>query len=197
MAAPDEHDPPWKPLRAFDDGERVYIQFHAGIVQGELPPLFVIGAQGDGQPDAFIRVARPSTPRPATARLLCGPQLTNLQWAEAPRKHPKLLLYIGFSRRARHQNSLTADIFYCAPGFTHFRWFRKRKDLRLSPAHCTHAGEPSASSSRAGLASRSRSRPFQQMRVRSASASSESPPSAAHSRGRAAKRRCRIVPWNG
>jgi type IV secretion system protein TrbG len=27
----------------------VYIQFPAGIAQGELPPLFVIGAQGDGQ----------------------------------------------------------------------------------------------------------------------------------------------------
>ena len=42
-------NPPWKPLRAFDDGERVYIQFPAGIAQGELPPLFVIGQQGDGQ----------------------------------------------------------------------------------------------------------------------------------------------------
>ncbi len=41
--------PPWKPLRAFDDGERVYIQFPVGIAQGELPPLFVIGQQGDGQ----------------------------------------------------------------------------------------------------------------------------------------------------
>ena len=41
--------PPWKPLRAFDDGERVYIQFPASIAQGELPPLFVIGQQGDGQ----------------------------------------------------------------------------------------------------------------------------------------------------
>ncbi|WP_096663528.1 P-type conjugative transfer protein TrbG [Polaromonas sp. AET17H-212] len=41
--------PPWKPLRAFDDGQRVYIQFPGGIAQGELPPLFVIGAQGDGQ----------------------------------------------------------------------------------------------------------------------------------------------------
>lgn len=41
--------PPWKPLRAFDDGEKVYIQFPAGIAQGELPPLFVIGAQGDVQ----------------------------------------------------------------------------------------------------------------------------------------------------
>lgn len=40
---------PWKPLRAFDDGEKVYIQFPAGIAQGELPPLFVIGPQGDGQ----------------------------------------------------------------------------------------------------------------------------------------------------
>ncbi len=42
-------NPAWKPLRAFDDGEKVYIQFPAGIAQGELPPLFVIGAQGDGQ----------------------------------------------------------------------------------------------------------------------------------------------------
>ena len=41
--------PPWKPLRAFDDGRKVYIQFPAGIAQGELPPLFVIGAEGDGQ----------------------------------------------------------------------------------------------------------------------------------------------------
>lgn len=40
---------PWRPLRAFDDGERVYIQFPEGIAQGELPPLFVIGPEGDGQ----------------------------------------------------------------------------------------------------------------------------------------------------
>jgi P-type conjugative transfer protein TrbG len=42
-------NPPWKPQRAFDDGGKVYIQFPPGIAQGELPPLFVIGAQGDGQ----------------------------------------------------------------------------------------------------------------------------------------------------
>lgn len=41
--------PSWKPLRAFDDGQRVYIQFPGGIAQGELPPLFVVGARGDGQ----------------------------------------------------------------------------------------------------------------------------------------------------
>lgn len=42
-------NPAWKPLRAFDDGRKVYIQFPAGIAQGELPPLFVIGPEGDGQ----------------------------------------------------------------------------------------------------------------------------------------------------
>lgn len=42
-------DPPWKPLRAFDDGRHVYIQFPAGIAQGELPPLFVVGPDGKGE----------------------------------------------------------------------------------------------------------------------------------------------------
>ena len=42
-------DPPWKPVRAFDDGEKVYIQFPAGIAQGELPPLFVVGPTGENQ----------------------------------------------------------------------------------------------------------------------------------------------------
>lgn len=41
--------PPWRPLRAFDDAERVYIQFPAGIAQGELPPLFVIGPTGNAE----------------------------------------------------------------------------------------------------------------------------------------------------
>jgi type IV secretion system protein VirB9 len=41
--------PPWRPLNAFDDGEKVYIQFPAGIAQADLPPLFVIGAAGDAQ----------------------------------------------------------------------------------------------------------------------------------------------------
>lgn len=42
-------DPPWKPVRAFDDGRHVYIQFPAGIAQGELPPLFVVGTDGKGE----------------------------------------------------------------------------------------------------------------------------------------------------
>ncbi|GAN61702.1 P-type conjugative transfer protein TrbG [Acetobacter cibinongensis] len=38
--------PPWLPSRTFDDGHKVYIAFPAGIGQGELPPLFVLGADG-------------------------------------------------------------------------------------------------------------------------------------------------------
>ena len=41
--------PSWRPVRAFDDGERVYIQFPAGIAQGELPPVFVVGVTGDAE----------------------------------------------------------------------------------------------------------------------------------------------------
>jgi P-type conjugative transfer protein TrbG len=41
--------PAWRPLRAFDDGHKVYIQLPPNIGQGELPPLFVIGAEGDTQ----------------------------------------------------------------------------------------------------------------------------------------------------
>jgi type IV secretion system protein VirB9 len=37
---------PWRPLRAFDDGKKVYIEFPAGIGQGEMPPLFIVGPEG-------------------------------------------------------------------------------------------------------------------------------------------------------
>ncbi len=39
-------NPAWRPLRAFDDGRQVFIEFPRGIGQGEMPPLWVIGAQG-------------------------------------------------------------------------------------------------------------------------------------------------------
>jgi type IV secretion system protein VirB9 len=39
--------PAWRPLRAFDDGIKVYIEFPSGIRQGEMPPLFIIGPGGD------------------------------------------------------------------------------------------------------------------------------------------------------
>src|SRR3546814_12528136 len=37
---------PWRPVRAFDDSDQVFIEFPAGIGQGEIPPLFVIGHNG-------------------------------------------------------------------------------------------------------------------------------------------------------
>ena len=40
---------PWRPLRAFDDGSKVYIEFPSGIGQGEMPPLFVIGGSGNSE----------------------------------------------------------------------------------------------------------------------------------------------------
>lgn len=38
---------PWRPLRAFDDGRQVFIEFPRGISQGEMPPLFVVGPEGN------------------------------------------------------------------------------------------------------------------------------------------------------
>jgi type IV secretion system protein VirB9 len=36
----------WRPLRAFDDGKQVFIEFPSGIAQGEMPPLWVIDPDG-------------------------------------------------------------------------------------------------------------------------------------------------------
>ena len=40
---------PWRPLRAYDDGRQVFIEFPRGIGQGEMPPLFIIGPGGDSE----------------------------------------------------------------------------------------------------------------------------------------------------
>lgn len=42
-------DPPWRPVRVFDDTKKVYIQFPARLDQGEAPPLFVVGPDGRNQ----------------------------------------------------------------------------------------------------------------------------------------------------
>jgi len=39
--------PPWRPVSVYDDGRRVYVEFPRGIVQGEMPPIFVIGSDGE------------------------------------------------------------------------------------------------------------------------------------------------------
>jgi P-type conjugative transfer protein TrbG len=39
-------NPPWRPLRAFDDGRQVFIEFPPTLPEGEAPPLFVTGGGG-------------------------------------------------------------------------------------------------------------------------------------------------------
>jgi len=41
--------PAWCPLRAFDDGQKSYIQFPPKVTVTEAPPLFVLGRNGDAQ----------------------------------------------------------------------------------------------------------------------------------------------------
>ena len=41
--------PPWRPVSVFDDGRRVYVVFPAGIAQGEMPPIFVLGSDSEPQ----------------------------------------------------------------------------------------------------------------------------------------------------
>lgn len=38
--------PTWRPLRAFDDGHQMFIEFPPSMAQGEAPPLFVTGEGG-------------------------------------------------------------------------------------------------------------------------------------------------------
>ena len=37
------------PVMILDDGRRVYVVFPRGIVQGEMPPIFVLGSDGEPQ----------------------------------------------------------------------------------------------------------------------------------------------------
>ena len=39
-------EPAWRPIRAFDDGSQVFIEFPESLAQGEAPPLFVRGTSG-------------------------------------------------------------------------------------------------------------------------------------------------------
>lgn len=39
-------DTPWRPIRAFDDGRQVFIEFREGSETSSLPPLFVQGEDG-------------------------------------------------------------------------------------------------------------------------------------------------------
>lgn len=45
----DGDKPDWRPVRVFDDGAQVYIEFAAAIARSEMPPLFVIGRAGGAE----------------------------------------------------------------------------------------------------------------------------------------------------
>lgn len=39
----------WRPVRAFDDGRQLFIEFGEDIGTGDMPPLFVLGAKGEAE----------------------------------------------------------------------------------------------------------------------------------------------------
>ena len=41
--------PAWRPVRVFDDGQRTRVEFAPAVAQDEMPPLFVIGPQGQAE----------------------------------------------------------------------------------------------------------------------------------------------------
>lgn len=47
----------WRPLRVFDDGRRTYVEFGPAVAMGDLPPLFVAGADGKTSELVNYRVA--------------------------------------------------------------------------------------------------------------------------------------------
>ena len=57
---------PWRPLRAFDDGRQVFIEFPRGIGQGEMPPLFVVGPEGNTSEHPIRASRTPGVPEETT-----------------------------------------------------------------------------------------------------------------------------------
>ncbi|HEY1146212.1 MAG TPA: P-type conjugative transfer protein TrbG [Allosphingosinicella sp.] len=41
--------PAWRPIRAFDDGAQVFIEFPPSMAAGDAPPLFVLGGSGKAE----------------------------------------------------------------------------------------------------------------------------------------------------
>jgi type IV secretion system protein TrbG len=41
--------PVWRPLRAFDDGQRTYVEFPASLASSEAPPMFLVDRDGKAE----------------------------------------------------------------------------------------------------------------------------------------------------
>lgn len=50
--------PPWRPLRAFDNGRQTFIEFAPSVSVGEVPPLFVLGEKGQAELVNYRMVGR-------------------------------------------------------------------------------------------------------------------------------------------
>lgn len=42
-------NPDWRPVRVFDDGRQIFIEFGDDIATGDMPPLFATGAKGEAE----------------------------------------------------------------------------------------------------------------------------------------------------
>lgn len=86
--------PPWRPVQAWDDGQKVYIDFPERLDQGEAPPLFVVGALGDHQLVNY----RVRGHRYIVDRLFAAAEL---RMGEAPQQVVRITRTDTTSRRAR------------------------------------------------------------------------------------------------
>ena len=86
--------PQWRPLRAWDDGAKVYIEFPARLDQGEAPPLFVVGPLGDAQLVNY----RVSGHHYIVDRLFAAAEL---RMGEAPQEVVRITRTDGDQRRGR------------------------------------------------------------------------------------------------
>jgi type IV secretion system protein VirB9 len=41
--------PAWRPIRAFDDGTKTYVEFPLSLANGDAPPLFIVAADGKAE----------------------------------------------------------------------------------------------------------------------------------------------------
>ena len=41
--------PAWRPVRAFDDGQKTYVEFPASLASSEAPPLLLVGSDGKAE----------------------------------------------------------------------------------------------------------------------------------------------------
>ena len=86
--------PPWRPVRAWDDGAKVYIEFPGRLDQGEAPPLFVVGPLGDSQLVNY----RVSENHYIVDRLFAAAEL---RLGEDPQQVVRISRVDGAARRAR------------------------------------------------------------------------------------------------